>query len=221
MSKYTRSKRELVVELSEQFEALKASASSYDAGKYWEAKRLATSVHTLVSEGKNSISVLRQLEIKSRIQFLTSAQPPDEPGKQTIGILKGMCGIAQTSAGPVYYPVLDSAFYKRRVAFHCWWDEELFTNQSNYKISRKNIVFFLRSKDGGSHFDGSIPQSAYLSLKTGNDTGVLAFHGDLKTYNVADAIPINNGHFAIMRQISYEVIETLRPIIQGSLDYLK
>lgn len=205
-----------MLEIAEQFEALKSSAANYDNGNLWESKRLATTVHTLVHDGSNgnSRSILKQLGIKGELSFLTCAQPPDKPGIQTLSILKGMCGISETDNGPMYHPVLDRAFNRRHVTFQHWWDEVLFTNKSNVDIARKNLVFSLRSQDGGSHFDKSLPDDAYLSLKGAKDTGMWAFSGN-GPYNIADAIPIKHGHLAIMRQVSFELIETLSPILHG------
>ena len=187
-----------------------ASAAGYDAGELWEAKRLATAVYTIVADqGSNSRSILRQLGIKNKLEFLSCVQPPDEPGRQTLAIIKGMCGVVDTIEGPLYYPVLGNAFFKRHIAFNEWWDEVLFTNKNGQDITRKNLTFSLRSKDGGSHFDSKLPETAYLSMKLGSDTGLIALKGDGPQFSFEDADPIRFGHLALMRQVTYELIDTL------------
>lgn len=219
LEKHRRSQTELLHELHEQVEALKISSKSYDSGNFWEAKRLATTVVTLAHDGNNSNSILKQMGLKGKLDFLTTGFPPNKPGHSTIGILNGMCGILETADGLIFDPSLSGAFNKRYVKFHHWWDEVLFSNQSNYSITRKNLVFNLRSKDGGSHFDKSLPESAYLSLKFATDTGIIVDRGPMpavgETFTM-NPIPVKWGHLALMRQISYELIESLSPILNRS-----
>jgi len=196
--------------------ALIASSNSYDAGNKWEAKRLATTAYTILHDGgRNSKSLLGQMGAKDSALFLSTNQPPDVPGIQTISILGGMCAVEWGADGPNYVPVLENSFEKRYLGFDSWWNEVVFTNTRGQSITRKNLVFSLRSQDGGSHFDPSLPDNAYLHMKDGSDTSMRAFAGELKpTVNMSDSMPIQNGHLAIMRQVAYELMTSLKSKIK-------
>jgi len=216
LPRYKRSESEVFEALLEQFQAMRASSHSYDNGNLWEAKRLATALYTIVHDGgTRTISIITQLRLRGSLRFLTCTFPPDPPGTQTISIANGMLAIADTAEGPIYAPVLERTFNRRSIPLRDWWEETLYTNTRNQSISRKNLVFSLRSQDNGSHFDESLPDSAYLGLKTANETPAIAFPGDRDSYQMSEAIPIRYGHLAMMRQVAYEATESLSEIIQS------
>lgn len=218
MSYYQRSEGELLEGLHEQFLAIGASSRSYDVGHLWEAKRLATAVYTIIHDGGQTRSILTQLGVRKTIEFLSCADPPDEPGRQTIGLARSMLAVAETSTGPIYVPVLQNSFSKRYLRLKKWWAESLFRNRRNQEISRQNLVFSLRSQDGGSHYDEGLPDTAYLGLRTGAETPALFFKNDginmPTTIDLSEAIPILHGHLAMMRQVAYETSESIKPILQ-------
>lgn len=216
MPRYKRSESDVFEALLEQFKAIRASSYGYDNGNIWEAKRLATALYTTVHDGgTRTISIITQLGLRGSLRFLTCALPPDQPGVQTFSIANGMLAITETAEGPIYTPALERTFSRRSILLRDWWEETLYTNTRNQSISRKNLVFSLRSQDNGSHFDESLPDSAYLGLKTANETPVIAFPGGKNSYHMSEAIPIRFGHLAMMRQVAYETTETLSEIIQG------
>lgn len=218
LAKHGRSEQELNQAFLDQYQALTVSSASYDQGNLWEAMRLATVVHTLVHDGgSRSRSLIGQLGIRDSIPFVTCMKPPDEPGKQTMAIMGGMCGIEQSAKGPVYYPVLGNALFRRNISFKKWWKERIYTNRREQIITRMNLVFSLRSQDGGSHFDPELPDNAYLGLKTASQTPVIAFPGPFRTWDMSEVIPIRNGHLAVMRQVAFELIETLAPLVQRTV----
>jgi hypothetical protein len=197
MATYRRTDQEIRQALIEQYHALIASSANYDAGNLWEAKRLATTIYNVVHDGgSRTKSLLGQLGIKSTIALLSCVKPPDKPGTQTLAIANGMCGVSHTHEGPVYTPVLSKSFYRRTVSFKEWYGETIFENQRKQPITRQNLVFSLRSQDGGSHFDPTLPDSAYLGLKDGTNTPLMFFPGDKVSYNLSEAVPIRYGHLA-------------------------
>ena len=221
MARHSRTRQELNEALLEQYQALVASSANYDAGNLWEAKRLATTTYNLVHDRSKIVSLLSQLGIRGTIPLLSCVKPPDKPGTQTIGIANGMLAVEETREGPVYAPVLANSFYRRTILFREWWAETIFENQSNQSITRQNLAFSLRSQDGGSHFDSALPDSAYLKLKDATQTPLLVFPGFKESYDLSEAIPVRFGHLAIMRQISYEMIESLTPVIKSAFPMLK
>jgi hypothetical protein len=62
-----------------------------------------------------------------------------------------------------------------------------------------NLVYSLRSRDGGSHYDRELPESAYLDLKTD------AQGGKFFDSKGSPGVVIKNAHTASMRQIAHEL----------------
>lgn len=67
--KIAQSKNELKIHLSEQIGFLKTSSHLYDLGFENEAKRLAVTLRVLLSDTKNSTSLLTALDLKNKLFF--------------------------------------------------------------------------------------------------------------------------------------------------------
>ena len=189
--------------------ALQSSSAGYDAGNFWEAARLATIVYTLVNDGRSrTVSILSQLGLRDQLEFLTHTE------QNTPGNLIGwapLCTIELAQEYCRYMPMLDRLAVERskKVKFKTWWSEPIFENSYGQPLSRMNLVFALRSQDGGSHFDSELPQSPYLNLK--NDAQGLQF---IK-YDGSPPVPIRNAHTATMRQIAFELEQSIRPVVDS------
>jgi hypothetical protein len=61
-SKIIQSQQDLEFQLKEQLEFIASSAEAYDAGKFAESKRIATSVRVLVHDTGSSTSLLKLWE---------------------------------------------------------------------------------------------------------------------------------------------------------------
>ena len=75
MSSYKKPREELLANLCEQLEFLRASCAAFDAGNEAEAKRLATTIRVLLYDPKKSRSrsLLVQLGAKERLKYLDTA----------------------------------------------------------------------------------------------------------------------------------------------------
>jgi hypothetical protein len=71
----SRTRSELVSALGEQLNAIKTSSAAFDAGDNWEAKRLATAAHIILYDKGRTVSLLTQLGVKERINFISSSVP--------------------------------------------------------------------------------------------------------------------------------------------------
>ncbi|OIN86820.1 MAG: hypothetical protein AUJ12_04180 [Alphaproteobacteria bacterium CG1_02_46_17] len=99
-------------------------------------------------------------------------------------------------------------------SFKTWWETPLIEASSLLSFSRKNIVLIMANQDGGAHSDPMLDKD-YADLC--NDfLGCHMIHGDAA--NRADIMkpgseglePVkNNIAYASVRQITFEVIETL------------
>lgn len=158
---------------------LNASAENFDKGSLWEAKRLATSVHTIVYDGRpnsNSRSLLSQLDIRNNIKFVATGEPIHLANLFHQMPLVGVHGSLGDGATAIFLPVLDGApkdipqiyggsSVTRRIACKTWWDDELIIKMNQLTLTRQKLVYALRNKDGGSHVDPVVSGSPdYVTL---------------------------------------------------------
>ncbi len=114
--------------------------------------------------------------------------------------------IEQTATGPVarYVPVLAEPWHEHcRIQFPHWWDEELVFRDSEAVLTRKKLVFTLRSQEGGTHLDDEV-QNPYFEKMSYESltTPMLLAEGQA-------ARPILGAEYATMRQIAWELTTTL------------
>lgn len=227
--KYERSRDEVVMEFREQIEALEASAANYDAGKLWEAKRMATAVWLLVHDGGRQHSVLKQLGVRTRTPFVSSAKPfsglNEDGGTFWSGFDYNLCGmrLQTTSEEPgadiQWFPACQgtSPPATKEVRFLDWWEEEPIyrnllrpeqgQNSPVSYVKRKNLVAHLRNKEGGAHYDPELSDADYMKMRGSDHNGVV-FTSD----GGAKPVPVKNGHLATMRQIAWEVLKTCEKV---------
>lgn len=227
MSKFKRSKEDLEAELVEQVTALRASASAYDADRKnrWEAKRLAATAYILLHDGpggSRTRALLRQTGRRGKMKFLSTKVVPPAFGQGKLVAAQGalLVSIHFASGLVEYVPHLGHHPFSqdfRWLSFQEWWEESLFHPFSHLNLSRKNLVFTLRTQDGGGHVDRAISNAEYASLKTqGDGTARLLSGGGVEFYGVeffgdqttGELIP--NGVNAHMRQIAWELDESLK-----------
>ena len=191
---------------------MRASCKSYDAGETWEAKRLAVTAHNLLHDGgRFNKSILSQLGILTKINFADSSIEIT-PGWTYSGTRLVYCQIESDGERSAYIAPLSSGedTVRQFIKFSQWYDESVFSNHAGRSFSRKNLIFALRSQDGGAHFDVKLKDDAYLqfSVDPGTDF-VVSVNGQKLTKLGA--------HLASMRQIAGEIEITLDRIPIGLL----
>lgn len=207
MTSRKRSREELVQALHDQLAALRSSCAGYDSGNLWEGPRIATVVYTLVNDGRaKSKSILTQLGVRASMSFV-SYSVPQIPGNLMAWL--PLCWMMVGHEGARYAPLLgDVAQDRRAVKFQDWWTEAVYENVAGQKLSRMNLVFALRSKDGGSHFDEELPITPYLELK---ENGI----GYTQRGENGQQVLIRNAHLATLRHIAFELEQSILPILPG------
>lgn len=194
-------------ELQEAFEnqkaALVASAAGFDDGKKWEALRLATAVYTLVHDGgRNSNSILTQIGSKSGLKFLSSIPPLNE---RNLLATHDLVMIEVRPDGAHYLPTRNNfESFWRWLAFSSWWEHDpIFSSGSGHGlVSRKNLVFNLRNKEGGAHYDADVAESDYRTM---TKSPIWVFKSDEHAETAIVGLEL-----ASMRQVAFEVLETLK-----------
>jgi hypothetical protein len=110
------------------------------------------------------------------------------------------------------------AYDENWLSFSKWWEEPIFQEIApskpgfplgdGRKLSRKNLVFHLRSQDGGGHYDTELRHEPYIGLAVRRRIGI---YRD----NNGAAEPIGDPHLASMRQIAWELEQSLKDIPGG------
>jgi hypothetical protein len=201
---WRRTRKEIIEALDIQRLAIEVSCKSYDEGNQWEALRLATAVYLVVHDrGANDRSLLTQLDAKSSMMFLASAPPADENNMLRVSLAGIRLNIG---ADPIaqYVPKLGlTPETHRRVPFKEWWEDELIFRFREFSLNRRKLVFTLRSQEGGAHFD-IVQQNPNYEELARHGRGTPMVLGDENA-----AMPILKAELASMRQIAWELLESL------------
>ncbi|GMQ73536.1 hypothetical protein [Tetragenococcus halophilus] len=207
MSNYNKTKKDLEKEFQDNLSSLQLNCEHYDRGNDFSAIDIATRLRVLLHDkGKNNVSLFNHMGLKE-IKFLDTADKICEEN-----ILGDECLVYvspdENFEFMKYYPNLDESPEHRFIDFEPWWSQTVYRDDEK-RFSRSDIVLNITNKDGGTHSDSKIPKDYYEFSRKGS--------GATTTYTI-NGIPVGetkdmgNLHFASLRQIAYEVIETLRNV---------
>jgi hypothetical protein len=203
-TKPNRPREELVHLFKGQMNALGASSRGFDAGEEWEAERLATTVFNLVQDGGPLVSLLSQLEVKDSLKFLSSGRMPTGLPPPTVAS-PSLLMMRFDDTGARFIPKLgDGPPTYFSMPFEDWWKNELiYQEKASGQLNRMRLVYALRHQDGGGHI-GTLTDDIYVHLKKG--AGWQLKHSDGRVE------PVSNLVAASMRQVAWEVMETLKQL---------
>ncbi len=198
----------------EQLGFLKLSNESFDGGNLAEAKRLAVALRVLFHNTGMSHALLNQLDLRDSLTWVASAGMPDPNNRvTTLGLVQMGMDIGKSQATyraplgdrpPI--PILTSAGTVprfSRIDTDLWWTDPVAKDRDGTQFCRKDFVLALANQEGGAHVDPQIRQS-YDKIANSNSMGW--------TYKAGDApeVPLSNPVPHAVRQISYEVVESVR-----------
>ncbi|HYN45978.1 MAG TPA: hypothetical protein VES64_04735 [Allosphingosinicella sp.] len=217
MPAYVKTRTDLENELTDQLSALRDSATAYDAGKLWEAKRLAATAFILLHDGgRRTQSLLTQLGIRRGMTFTSTVKPPEANSPLPLA----MINVDVVNGVATYAPFLDGqSTHRNELKFSKWYDERVFETGAGRPLSRKNLIYALRNQMGGGHVDGEIEDEAVHWLTKGVHTVTSDDPWRDEAGNVVEDVPfakpfqggsVPNGHLATMRQIGWELDFSLR-----------
>jgi hypothetical protein len=172
----------------------------------------------LLHDTSRSHSLLEQLGSKASLQFLdTSRRPIAASDRQILGPHDwptGMVAItATTSAAPdphseglwgcVAMLGSDPERSRSRKHFDAWWHDLIIDLRSGETFTRGHFVLGIANMEGGAHVDPEPPASWVLLRDQAWDDvgGMVDAQGQL--------VPVRHLVPAVVRQIGYEVSETL------------
>lgn len=102
------------------------------------------------------------------------------------------------------------------MSFDEWWETEaIFATPDGQTFSRKNLVFSMRTQDGGAHFDERWENALYRVMATATDERVRRSGGGLNISVGAtppEGQPIPDAHLASMRQVAWELLTALKAL---------
>lgn len=194
----------LITALTEQRQMLEASARSYDAGNSWEAKRMATVIHVLMFDKGRQESLLRRLTVRGKLQFVSTKI--DLPG--SVVPFAPLTLISMSPSGTVIVPQCvpcpDSNPNSQLMRFHAWWDQLVYKTPDLGGFTRAALITMMRDRDA-AHVDNStsplyeamaasVDPRLTINSQSGGERG------------------IPGAHLATVRQIAWEVVETLKQL---------
>lgn len=210
--RYEKPRAETEAALQRQISNMRRSANAFDLGALEEAERLAASIYIICHDGgRNSRSLLTQLGYKDHMKFPDSARRIPPPERNVASGGPPLLAFSVLEGGQIKWgaPMGDTKMMEWR-AFSRWWEETVFVStRTGFKLSRRNLVFFLRSQEGGAHVDGTLRDEGYFEIsrhgdhQQWNELGTLALHSG----------PIPNAHWHTIRQMTWELDEAL--ILRG------
>lgn len=186
--------------LREQIYFLQSSAKLYDLGAEIEAKRMAVSLRVLLYDTKDSSSLLGQMRLKKKMQFVSTAQRFDPTN-----LLSQQCLLSMTIGpeGGVYMPLFENDNHFKLISCREWGYEVVFCDVHRKLYRRKDLIQLLANMDGGAHIDPDISDD-YSSLKGNDLTGWHVRHADGSQSGMS-----NDPVYASMRQMTFEVLQSL------------
>jgi hypothetical protein len=178
-------------------------ADAFDNGYEDEAKRLAVVIRVLLHDTKASKSVLGLLGVKDKLQLMDTATVID-PGNliSTPGLVMFEMGGADVN----YVAPLQNLSPGRQnppKAFESWWKDSVTKDTTGAFFARRDYVLNVANKEGGAHVDPKLQQT-WASLTRDNSLGWK------KTGAEVPDVPMDSPALASIRQIAYEVNQTLR-----------
>ena len=204
--KISQTQEELEEHLKDQLNFLKSSCHAFDLGFENEARRIAVILRILLSDSKNSKSLLTILELKQKIPFYTwmsderriQERKNQEKGK----VLHFRLGVATDFSpnGVRFAPRFVTVAYFK-VSFEEWWNEIIF-KVGDFILTRGEIILSVADNDGGAHVDKQLKEGYFRFSRNQNvnaSQGVVEFK-------------LNSPAYVAVRQFAYELEKSFSAI---------
>jgi hypothetical protein len=198
MTKVPQTNADLICHLKNQYEFLKTSARSFDAGFTNEAQRLALTIRILVHNTNNSHSLLKQLQSQDKMSFLNTSEDFEPDNTMPTVTLAAICA-QEYQAFCDAYKYFHEDIWKM---FDPWWNQIIIVDKNKNQFTRKSIILAIADTDGGAHIDPSLNEQ-YANLSKFNSIGWQHVE-EGKTYDF-----LNGPELASVRQIAYELIRSI------------
>lgn len=226
--------------LAEHVGFLERSNKAFDEGHLSEAKRMAVSLRVLFHNTDQSHALLNLLNLHETVTWVDTAGMPDPKNMMPQWGLVIMGVRLETNEaifdprldGGTPTPIRTKSLRLprgSRIPQDEWWTEPVTRDASHALFSRKEFVLALCNKEGGAHVDPQIKQS-YNRIANLNSMGwtfsvtpegdrvltsaLISLDGSPTDATAATLDPdeeaLSNPVPFLVRQISYEVVESIR-----------
>ena len=194
-------------QLRRQMSYIRTSCRVYDEGQVDEAIRIAVTLRVMFHDTARSVSLLNHLGAKS-IFMLSTADIPKKPHDHNLALVWGAATIPNPRLPDFSYemrPVLDDPKRRDLVLFQTWWRKEIVIQLgADGALNRRDLILTAANKDGGAHVDVALPPSYD---KTRHGAG-MELEIDFKVGPTTVCRSVENVHYASLRQIAYEVLNS-------------
>ena len=189
--------------------------ASYDDGNSVEAKRMAVILRILLHDTKKSKGLLAQLGLQDKKFYDSSNYEAfnETPWDVLVYVSLIALVINHRTHLPEFIPILDRSENKTAqwISFALWWTMTVIKDTQGNRFSRKALVLNMADTDGGAHVDPSLTME-YASISRENSLGISG--KAMKSNNFAPAL---HPERAAIRQISHEILKTLKPGYKKSI----
>lgn len=129
--------------------SLISSCKLFDQGHIHEAKEMAVKIRTLLHDTSSSTSILSHLKKKSKIIFINTGDIYDV---DNLIATHSLVSLRFDEGTWTMRAVLNSRNHITMTPFHKWWEEVILSN-TEYTLTRKELILGMSDKDGGAHVD--------------------------------------------------------------------
>ena len=189
--------------LGRQISFLKSSCERYDQGHVEEAVRLALHLRVILHDTNRCISLLQHLGAKSIFLLSTAKNFDSEPDIPNLRLAKLVVRLPKFSCPCV--PLLGDSDRSEFVLLQTWWRKETIIDLREGRgcLNRRDLILAAADKDGGAHVDHQL-DPIYEKAQMGAGMSVELVYKD----NTSMELPFVNIHYASLRQIAYEVLNS-------------
>lgn len=213
--KYQKPREEIEAALHRQLSNMRRSLESFDRGAIEEAERVASSIYIICQDsGRNQKSLLGQLGLRDRMKIPETISVSVSKERGVVRCDPPLVGLNMDEDGRLSYvaPIATEMFDRMdKVAFSRWWEQKVYSSRKpGLSLSRKNLVFGLRTQDGGGHVDETLRDEAYYRFSRLGDHMQWNPERTLGVYAATNnGEPLPNGHWMTMRQMGWELDQAL------------
>jgi len=200
VTRVTRTREDLKDQLRDQIALMQLACKSFDGGHEVAAKHIALTLRVLLHQTPKSHSLLGQLKLRDG-RFIDTAGPLS---KTNLLSDSNLTAAQVTPDGSRWVPhvLVDGGPFVNKIPFADWWNEPVIKSQRGEKFNRREIIGHVSNTDGGAHVDPDLDE-AYMNLSRKNSLGWIFTKDGVE-------IPMKGPELASIRQIAYEVMETLK-----------
>ncbi len=200
-------------QLKRQLAFLQRSCQLYDAGHIDEGIRIAVTLRVLFHQTPKSTALVIGHLKWNHIKLVST----NIPNSTNSPLFAGLCTLRfELREGPrakeetrLYFEaLLNEATNRRQISFPDWWNTEVvfWLHRRDFNLTRRMLTLAAANQDGGAHVGSTLPKQ-YGHVNTGAGVSFKVSPDNPSEFAPFTVSP-TNGHYASLRQIAYEVLDS-------------